>query len=167
MSDGRSSGDGPALLMVATLSKALGGFGGIMGGSTEFIDAIKIRSPAFAGAGAPAVPVAAASAKALELGDGRAGASPAIGGERAAGQGGVGGLGLEVDDSPVPIICLTIGAAGNMRRIQQALQDRGILVAYAAAYSGVGAEGALRLAVSALHTPEMIGRLVAELGGTL
>jgi hypothetical protein len=40
----------------------------------------------------------------------------------------------------------------------------GILVAYMAAYSGLGAEGALRLAVFATHTSEMIDRLLDALG---
>ena len=35
------------------------------------------------------------------------------------------------DDTPVPIVCLTIGTAENMQRIQQELMHRGIIVAYA------------------------------------
>jgi glycine C-acetyltransferase/8-amino-7-oxononanoate synthase len=42
--------------------------------------------------------------------------------------------------------------------------QRGIAVAYMAAYSGLGPKGALRIAVFATHTPAMIGRLLEELG---
>ena len=65
-------------------------------------------------------------------------------------------MGLDVEDTPVPIVCLVLGTAGAMRRIQDELQRHGILVAYMAAYSGLGPEGALRLAVFANHTEAMI-----------
>ena len=72
-------------------------------------------------------------------------------------------LGLSTDDTPVPIVCLTIGDAENMQRIQRALIQRGIAIAYMAAYAGLGSEGALRVAVFSTHTGEMIERLLEEL----
>jgi glycine C-acetyltransferase/8-amino-7-oxononanoate synthase len=63
----------------------------------------------------------------------------------------------------VPIICLVAGTAENMQRIQRELMARGIAVAYMAAYSGLGSEGGLRLAVFATHTEAMIGQLLDEL----
>jgi glycine C-acetyltransferase/8-amino-7-oxononanoate synthase len=80
---------------------------------------------------------------------------------------GLGRLGLAVDATPVPIVCLRLGTADNMRRIQSGLKDRGVLVAYMAAYSGLGSEGALRLAVFATHTAEMIEELIDKLKGLL
>ena len=76
---------------------------------------------------------------------------------------GLRGIGFEVDDTPVPIICLEVGDAENMRRIQQELMRRGIAVAYMAAYSGLSAAGGLRIAVFATHTEQMIQRLLEEL----
>ena len=73
-------------------------------------------------------------------------------------------MGLDVDDTAVPIICLTLGTAENMQRIQRELAERGIMIAYLPAYSGLGPEGALRLAVFATHTEAMIRRLLDELG---
>jgi 8-amino-7-oxononanoate synthase len=73
-------------------------------------------------------------------------------------------LGLETDESPVPIVCLRVGNADQMKRIQQGLAGEGIMIAYAGAYSGLGAEGGLRLAVCSEHTPAMIGRLVEGIG---
>jgi 7-keto-8-aminopelargonate synthetase-like enzyme len=76
-------------------------------------------------------------------------------------------LGLAADDTPVPIVCLTIGTAENMQRMQQELLGRGIVVAYAGQYSGVGPAGALRLAVFATHTRAMIAQLLETLGAVL
>jgi len=75
---------------------------------------------------------------------------------------GLSGLGLPVPESPTPIVCLELDSAEQMRRVQATLAERGIMIAYAASYSGVGPKGALRLAVCALHTPAMIEQLVDE-----
>ena len=72
-------------------------------------------------------------------------------------------MGFDVDDTPVPIVCLVIGGAENMQRIQRQLMVRGIAIAYMAAYSALGPEGGLRLAVFATHTEKMIGRLLKDL----
>ena len=72
-------------------------------------------------------------------------------------------MGFDVDDTPVPIICLVVGDAGNMRRIQQELMRRGIAVAYIASYSGLSAAGGLRIAVFATHTEDVIQRFLDEL----
>jgi hypothetical protein len=50
-----------------------------------------------------------------------------------------------------------------MQRIQGELMQRGIAIAYMAAYAGLGPRGALRLAVFSTHTPEMIRRLLDQL----
>jgi 8-amino-7-oxononanoate synthase len=68
-----------------------------------------------------------------------------------------------VDPAPTPVVCLALGASENMQRIQRELMDRGIVVAYMAAYSGLGPEGGLRIAVFATHTEEMIGKLLDQL----
>ena len=72
-------------------------------------------------------------------------------------------MGLNADDTPVPIVGLTLGTADNMRRIQGELMARGIAIAYMPTYSGLGPEGALRIAVFATHTDAMIGQLLDEL----
>jgi glycine C-acetyltransferase/8-amino-7-oxononanoate synthase len=50
-----------------------------------------------------------------------------------------------------------------MQRIQRELMQRGIAVAYMAAYCGLGPEGGLRIAVFATHTEPMIQQLLDEL----
>lgn len=158
------NGNVPRLLLCGTLSKAVGGYGGIIPGSRRFIERLKQTSPYYAGASAPPVPVAAATARALELMMAGPELRTRLWENARLLKDGLRGLGLPADDTPVPIVCLALGDAANMQRIQAALRQRGIVVAYMAAYSGLGPQGALRLAVFATHTEEMIGRLIDELG---
>ncbi len=153
----------PRLFFSGTLSKAVGGFGGILPGSSPFIEQLKKTSTYYGGASAPAAPVAAATAKALDL----LAAEPAMR-ERlhrnvAQLKAGLRTMGLSVDDSPVPIICLELGDAENMRRMQRELMQHEILIAHMATYSGLGPDGALRIAVFATHTGAMIDQLLDRL----
>jgi 8-amino-7-oxononanoate synthase len=153
----------PALFFCGTLSKALGGYGGIIPGSREFIRRVKLRSPHVGGVSPPPPPVAAATARAIELVMAEPGLRERLWANARLLKDGLRGMGFELDDSPVPIVCLTVGTAENMRRIQRELMSRGIAIAYMAAYSGLGPEGALRLAVFATHTEAMIRQLLEEL----
>jgi 7-keto-8-aminopelargonate synthetase-like enzyme len=153
----------PALLCCGTLSKAIGGFGGIIAGSRGFIERLKAASHYYRGASAPPVPAAAATARALELVMADPGLRTRLRANVHTLKDGLRKLGLAADDTPVPIVCLTLGSADNMRRIQAELLQRGIAIAHMAAYAGLGPEGALRLAVFATHTAEMIEQLLDEL----
>ncbi len=165
--DGDGTSNAPRLFAVGTLSKAFGGYGGIVCGTHAFIENAKNSSHYYRGASAPPIPVAAASAAAMEL----VAKSP----ERIAQvqqnarnlKQKLRTLGLDVDDSPVPIVSLVLGDAQNMQRIQQNLADAGILIAYAGQYSGLGECGALRIAVFATHTDEMIHTLAESIGKQL
>lgn len=153
----------PCLLVCGTLSKAIGGFGGIIPGTQPIIDRVKSGSHYFAGASALPVAASAASARALELILDHPRMRTRLRRNVRVLKSGLRGLGLDTDDTPVPIICLTIGTAGDMQRIQDELMERGILVPHVPTYSGLGPEGALRLAVFSTHTDEMIRRLLDEL----
>ncbi len=154
----------PRLYAVGTLSKAFGGYGGILCGSRALLDSAKTMSHYFQGASAPPTPAAAASAAALAL----VTKTPTIitrvqeNARNLKRQ--LQTLGLDVDRSPVPILSLVLGDAENMKRIQRALADEGILIAYMSQYSGLGSDGALRIAVFATHTDEMLRRLSEALG---
>ena len=161
--DDTSTSDPTGLYWCGTLSKAIGGFGGILPGSQRFIDRLKATSTYYRGASAPPIPAAAATARALELVIAQPQLRSRLHQNVATLKQGLRNLGLDTDDTPVPIICLTIGTADNMRRIQSELRERGIIVAYMATYSGLGADGALRVAVFASHTDQMIQRLLDEL----
>lgn len=151
------------LLFSGTLSKAVGGFGGIVPGSGELIGQIRAQSPCFGGASASPPPVAAATARAIELILADPGRRNRLWSNARRLKDGLRQLGLDVDDTPVPIACLVLGDADNMRRIQRELLGRGIAVAYMAAYPGLGPEGGLRIAVFATHTEPMIEQLLDEL----
>ena len=72
-------------------------------------------------------PVAAASARAIELALAEPELRVRLGDNARRLRGGLGRLGLDCGDSPAPIVCLSLGKADNMRRIQSALMERGIL----------------------------------------
>ena len=154
----------PLLFAAGTLSKAFGGYGGIVCGSQPFVESARNSSHYYRGASAPPIPVAAASAAALKL----VATTP----ERIAQvqhnarqlKQQLKALGLDVDDSPVPFVSLVLGDAENMRRIQQGLADEGILIAHSTKYSGLGDAGALRIAIFATHTTEMITTLTDSIG---
>jgi 8-amino-7-oxononanoate synthase len=154
---------GPRRLVCGTLSKAFGGFGGIIPGSRGFIERLKATSHYYSGASAPPVPVAAATAKAIELVQADPDMRTQLWENVARLKSGLRKMGLEVDDTPVPIVCLTFGSAENMQRIQRELMHREICIAYKATYAGLGPEGAIRLAVFSTHTHEMIEQLLEEL----
>jgi 8-amino-7-oxononanoate synthase len=153
----------PCLCFSGTLSKAVGGFGGIIPGDQEFIRRVKLRSPHLGGASPPPAPIAAATARAVELVMAEPGLRKQLWSNARLLKDGLRGMGFDVDQTPVPIICLTPGNAENMQRIQRELMQRGIAVAYMAAYSGLGPEGGLRIAVFATHTETMIQQLLDEL----
>ncbi|MDR2706173.1 MAG: pyridoxal phosphate-dependent aminotransferase family protein [Planctomycetaceae bacterium] len=149
-----------------SLSKAVGGCGGAIPGSESFIQRLKDRSSVFFGASAPASPVAAATAKALAIITQNS-LRQKLRENTDQLKNRLRNLGLEVNDSLVPIVILTLGSSGNMRRIQKELSQKGILISYLPRYAGLGSTGALRIAVFATHTSEMIEELVDTLRKTL
>ncbi len=161
----RVAGEGPRvrLYVGGTLSKALGGFGGIVPGSAAFLRRVRTASHYYDGASAPPTPVAAASACALQLLQRQPELRRQLRDNVRAVRDGLRQLGLAVDDSPTPIVAVQAGSADDMQRLHAALQQRGLVVPYMAAYSGLGAAGALRIAVFATHTAEMIQRLLTVL----
>jgi 7-keto-8-aminopelargonate synthetase-like enzyme len=152
------------LFAVGTLSKAFGGYGGIVCGTRSFIESTKASSHFFRGASAPPIPAAAACAAALKLVASKPELVAQVQRNALLLKQGLRELGLDIDGTPVPIVGLTIGDAPTMQRIQQQLADDGILIAYCDHYSGLGKCGALRIATFATHTEEMIHRLVESLG---
>ncbi|MEN6495160.1 MAG: pyridoxal phosphate-dependent aminotransferase family protein [Thermoguttaceae bacterium] len=155
------------LLSCGTLSKAVGGFGGIVPGSRTVVERLKASSPYYSGASATPVPVAAASARALQLMRTHPEWRQQLWENVRMVKTGLREMGLNVGATPVPILALALGSADNMQRIHRQLMERGILIPYMPTYSGLGPAGALRLAVFATHTEAMIRRLLEELGRLL
>jgi 8-amino-7-oxononanoate synthase len=162
-----SGATGTTILMSGTLSKALGGFGGILPTSFDFVDRIRNTSHYWDGASAPAAPVAGASARALEIVIAEPQLRAQLNENSAMLRTALRGLGLAIDDWPTPIIGLSVGRAEEMIRIHEALLSAGILVPYVHSYAGAGCEGVLRIAVFATHSQEMIERLVGVMKGAI
>jgi 7-keto-8-aminopelargonate synthetase-like enzyme len=154
----------PRLLLCGTLSKAVGGYGGIVPGSAAFIDSLVKTDPVYFAASPPPVPAAAATEAALRI----VIAEPTLRHRLHENvhrlKQGLRGLGLKADSTPVPIVPVELGAADRMKAVQAELMERGVAIAFSSGYSSVGPNGALRIAVFATHTPDMIDRLLEELG---
>ena len=154
---------GPRVFHTATLSKAVGGHGGVIAGSQKFLDRIRRSSGWFRGASAPAAPVAAATAKGLELVETQPNLRRQLAANVERVRGGLRALGLPVEPGPAPIIGFALQSVEQMQRVQQQLAEQGIAIAYARDYAGSGPDGMLRIAVFSTHTPEMIERLLKVL----
>jgi len=166
------TGNAVQTYLTFSLSKAIGGSGGIIPGSESFIQRLKDWSAVYFGASPPASPIAAATAKSLSmltdttlreklqdnvkllrLGLRSTGLTDA----------GLADASLKGGESPLPMVILTLGSAGNMRRIQKELSESGILISYLPRNVGLGSQGALRIAIFASHTPQMIQELLDSL----
>jgi len=160
----RVSENGVTVYAAHTLSKALGGHGGVIPGDAVWIERLN-RVP-IPGAGSPSpLPAAAAAAWALRYvhdhPERRQGMQDNVAYARAALQ----RAGWELEDFPVPILCLHAGnwsrggPAPDLARLQQDLFARDICVAHVTRYSSTPPGGALRIAIFATHTREQIDGL--------
>jgi 8-amino-7-oxononanoate synthase len=160
---GVNDSESTRLLVSGTLSKALGGYGGMVPGAKGFVESLKKRARLFDGASPPPAPVAAATATALRIAMAEPQRRQTLRDNAALLRSELRRIGLTIEQSPAPIVGLEIGSGENMRRIRDTLLQRGVAIAYFAAYAGTGPEGILRIAVFATHTAEMIRRLIDEL----
>jgi len=159
--------EGVSLHVCGTLAKALGGFGGIIPGTHEFIARARTSSNYFDGASAPATAEAAASAKALEIVIREPALRHQLRENSLRLRAGLRELGLAVPVGATANFALVIKDAGNMRRIHEGLKARGIMLPYVSAYAGIPPEGVMRFAVFANHSTAQIDHLVAQLGSLL
>jgi glycine C-acetyltransferase/8-amino-7-oxononanoate synthase len=145
----------------ATLSKALGGYGGIIPAGRGQIEEITRCARVYVGASPPPLPNAAASRAALCL----ARTQPDLRWRLLANvrrvRDGLRAQGWEVEDSPVPIVCLRARPGVDLARIKEELFARDLCIAHVKNYSSTPPGGALRIAVFATHAPDQIERLLA------
>ncbi len=121
--------EGDAMLCVSgTMSKAIGGFGGVIPGARSFLERARRSSHYFDGASAPPSAAAGATAKALELIMREPGLRQQLRVKAQRMRRGLRELGLSVEDWPTPNIGVQIGGADDMRRIHAGLKAHGILV---------------------------------------
>lgn len=151
----------------STLSKAIGGHGGVVAGGAGFMERFRGASGWYRGSSAPAAAIAAATAKGLEI----VATEPALRARLAANvtllRGKLAAQGLDVPRDPSPILGIRWRSALDMQRVQQQLLADGIAIAYTRDYAGAGPEGLLRIAVFATHTEAMIEQLVEAVSRAL
>lgn len=155
--------DGLTLWSSATLSKAAGGYGGVIAGANDVIAHLKRDMPWYSGASPLPPSIAAGTAMGLRIMLDEPQHRRRMRDNAALLRRHLAGAGFDVPPGTVPIFALRLGDAANMQRIQQTLRDRGVMIAYFPRYAGSGEHGVLRLAVFATHTPGMIEHLVDEL----
>ena len=146
------------------LSKAFGGHGGIIAGSQQLIDRVKLT-------GASPVPLgaAAASAKALDLVMHKPEMRKQLWDNATYAKHGFRALGFtDIPDTLVPIICLSVEGI-DLEVVQQKLFSKGIAVLYVpgGSYTSAPAQGAIRVAIFSTHTHVQIDRLVAEVSNLI
>jgi 8-amino-7-oxononanoate synthase len=147
----------------ATLSKALGGFGGILCGSQEQMERIEQHSKIPVAASPPPLPAAAASAAAVHLARTQPQLRTQLAQNVLLARTGLRALGWPLPDSPAPILCLGVRPGLDLGRIKDGLFEQGICVSHVRTYSSTPPGGALRVAIFANHTSEQIDHLLAAL----
>lgn len=152
--------EGDHLYSSGTLSKAIGGHGGIIAGSKELTGHIRKRCHVYRGASAPPTPAAAMSAAALKFVMKHPELREQLRSNVRFLRKGFQSIGLDVEDSPAPIISIVLESSEAMRDVYAGLLERGIAIAYVDSYAGVGENGCLRIAVFATHTEEMLNKLL-------
>lgn len=153
---------GGSILMAGTLSKAFGGHGGFLPLSAALAARVRAEVGAYAGSTPIPTPIAAASARGIELLSGHPAWRETLRLNALHLKTGLRALGLPVDDSPVPIAAWSLSPESEMKRVQDALLERGIAVARLS-YAGAPAGGILRATVFSTHTPAHIDRLLGAL----
>jgi len=153
---------GDLLLSGGTLSKAFGGFGGIIPGPATLVNRV-MAGQVMNGANPAPAPLAAASLAGIE----KVAANPQWRDQlwknaRLLKQG-IRSLGFDAEDSDVPIAAFKYGDSESMQGVHRELLERGIAIQHTH-YPGVDTEGVLRAVVFSSHTPDQIQRLIDELG---
>ena len=151
----------------AALTKAIGGGGGVIAGSELFIERLTERSTAFGNMAAPSSPLAAGTAEGIVMTFRTNELRQRLRENTHYLKRKLSGMGIATDSSDVPIVTITLGTAGNMRRIQQRLSERGILIAYIPRGPGLPNDGTLRISIFATHTTEMLDHLADQLSRVL
>ena len=151
----------------ATLSKALGGYGGVICGAADWIEDLDQNARICVGASPPPLIVAAASARALEIARTTPQLRQILWNNVQQARNGLRQLGWELPDTPVPILCLGVRPGLDLDRLRKGLFEQGIAVSHVRNYTSTPAGGALRIAIFATHTTDQIHRMIEELGRLL
>ncbi|MGZ9810470.1 aminotransferase class I/II-fold pyridoxal phosphate-dependent enzyme [Pseudoroseicyclus sp. H15] len=159
--------EGPGRYLAGTTSKAMGGAGGFVPGSRELQHLLGEKVRFLAGASPPPPGSAAAGLAGLRLLRNDPAFMTRLRANVQQLRSGLRGLGLDIADSPVPIV--NVAAPRDLTELSAALAEQDILVKRVApsGYSDAPDHETLRLAVFSSHSPDQIDRLVAAIGANL
>lgn len=144
-----------------TFSKAFGGFGGIIPGDKKFIEEIK-NNQIQNGTTPPPSAAAAASLTGLKLIKSKPEMKFKLWENAKRLKTGLKNMGIEVEDTNVPIAAWTMNSKSEMQKLQRDLIKKNIVIQYMQ-YIGAGTDGALRIVVFSSHTADQIDNLIYEL----
>jgi len=150
----------PRCIASHTLSKALGGYGGVIAGSTELIDILDRNSKVYVAASPPPLVAAAAAAKAVEIARTHPEMRLKLRKNIAHARQGIRELGWDLNELPIPITCLRARPGIDLGELKNGLFERNIYTAHVTRYSSTPPGGALRIAIFATHSEEQIDRLI-------
>ena len=151
----------PRLYLGGTTSKSFGGHGGLVVGTTEFIEPIR-EGHVVNGSSAPAAASAAAALRGMQLAMDHPEFRQRLWQNAKQLKAGLGKLGFPQEDSPLPVGVWTLKTREQMAQVQEELFKRGICIQHTH-YVGAGPNGLLKAVVFANHQPEQIDRLLVEL----
>ncbi len=150
-------------LSCASLAKALGGFGGLIGGKAGWIDSLEQNSGFCLGASPPPLVVTAASMAGLRLARQNPQWRENLWNNAAQARRGLNKMGIFCEMTRSPILCIPADSGLNLPAIQSGLFDQGIAISLVRGYPGTPAGGALRVAIFSTHSREQIERLLYEI----
>lgn len=141
--------------LVASLARAIGGFGAIIPGSPSFLDRIR-DSARFQLSVYPPTPLGAATVKGLQLSFYRDEIRHKLWNNVYYFKSEMRKLGFDVQENKVPIVSFSVGSDQNMRRIQHAMIKDQILVSFLSKINARHPEGNIRTALFASHERVML-----------
>ncbi|RNJ41842.1 8-amino-7-oxononanoate synthase [Mesorhizobium erdmanii] len=155
--------EGRGTFCAGTLSKAFGGFGGIVPVSRALAEKIAAKAGVIPGASWPPVPAVAAAGAGLRLFRDDPTMLQALRTNVKHMRDGLSSLGLSIPETPVPIF--SVQAPTNLKRVYSRLREKDMVVKYVAAdgYSDAPPVETLRIAVFSSHSRAQIDDLVAAL----
>lgn len=152
---------GDRLYYGGTMSKAFGGYGGIIPGTAALASGIR-GGHIMAGATMPPSAAAGASVKGMELLMAHPEWRAKLWANAKRLKNGIRAMGFPVDDTIVPVVRFALPKAEDMQRVHAELMNRGIVIQLSH-YVGAGPAGVLRMVTFATHTDEQIDRLLSTL----
>ena len=150
------------VIVVATLAKALGCYGGVVAASAERVARVRARSMAYVGTTALPPCLAVAGRKALEVFREEPERLAQLWRHTRQLRIGLKSAGFAFEAEPFPVFALVTEPTGRGAAIEAALAEAGIRVPFLD-YPGGPPGGCLRATVSAAHTAEDVERFLAAL----